>query len=130
MKYRRENFDHNHFDYTSDSLFTRENYLKRFEQERKHKILKNFTGITFSVTEEEKQFFINFLFSCGYRREGTSTLISQDGFTIRFSEKHRNERYNIRSLEFEANSVDNKTVVISPNVKIALGGVKGEIIFE
>lgn len=130
MKYRRELFDHNHFTYNGDSLFTRENYLKHFDQERKNKILKNFTGITFSVTEEEKQFFTNFLLRCGYRREDMNTLISPDGFAIRFSGKRLNERYSIRSLEFEANNTDNKTIVVSPNVKITLAGVKGEIIFE
>jgi hypothetical protein len=130
MKYRREYFDYNRFNYNSDSLFTRENYLEHFGQERENKILKNFTGITFSVTEEEKQFFINFLLSCGYRREDTNTLISPDGFSIRFLAKRSNERYSISSLEFEANSTDNKTIVVSPNVKITLTGVKGEIIFE
>ena len=129
MEYAHEYFDYNHFQHRNDT-FSRIAYLKQYEDERKNKILKRFTGIVLNVTLQEKNFMSNFLSTCGYTKKDDSTFTSPDNFSFHFKARTRNTRYSINSLAFQTNSRVDKTIVISKNVWIVFRGDKGSIVFE
>ena len=129
MEYTHEYFDYNHFDNRNDT-FSRIAYLKKYDDERKNKILKKFTGIVLNVTPQEKAFMTKFLSACGYTRKDDSTFISPDNFSFQFKDRTTESRYSINSLQFETNGTQDKTIAISKNIRIALHGDKGLIVFE
>jgi len=129
MEYTHEYFDYNHFGNRNDT-FSRIAYLKQYEEERKNKILKKFTGIVLNVTPQEKAFMSKFLSACGYTEKDDSTFISPDNFSFEFKDRTRESRYSINSLQFETNSTEEKTIAISKNVQILLRSHKGLILFQ
>ena len=129
MEYKKEYFDYNHLKYDNKKL-TRINYLHEYEKERKNKILKRFTGITFKATEEEQNVFSNFLLSCGFKKINTNSFISPENFRIDFIRKKTDDRYAVAFVEFESNVLRTDTVKITDNIQVQFQNNTGKLIFK
>jgi hypothetical protein len=129
MEYKREYFDYNHFKHDNKKL-TRINYLHQYERERKNKILKRFTGITFKATEEERTFFSQFLLNCGYKKMNDNSFASPENFILHFNQKKPGDRYAVDFVEFESNFLRADTVKITNNIHIQFQSFTGKIVFK
>ena len=129
MEYKQEYFDYNHLKVDNKKL-TRINYLYPYEKERKNKILKRFTGITFKATEEEQTKFSNFLLSCGFRKINNNSFVSQENFAIHFIRKKTDDRYAVAFVEFESNILRADTVKITDNIQVQFQNHTGKLIFK
>jgi hypothetical protein len=117
MEYKPEYFSYNDWPY-KDNRLTRKIYLDQYNEERKDKILKRFTDITFKVTSEERTFFSNFLLNCGYKKLKEDSFASPENFIFHFIRRNKNDRYAVASVSFESNSSRNGTERISKNIKL------------
>lgn len=129
MEYKKEYFEYNHLKDDNKKL-TRINYLRPYEKERKNKILKRFTGITFKATEEEQEVFSNFLLSCGFRKINDNSFVSQENFTIHFIRKKTDDRYAVAFVEFESNILRTGTIKITDNIQVQFQDHTGKLIFK
>lgn len=129
MEYKPEYFDYNHWEYENNKL-TRTSYLSEYKEERRNKILKRFTGVTFYATNEEEQMISGFLLHCGYLKMKDSGLVSPQHFVIRFIHRNISDRNAMASLEFETNMPISDTIHISENIEIWIKNMEGKIIFK
>lgn len=129
MEYKPEYFSYNHWAY-KDNKLTRTVYLSQYNNERKDKILKRFTGITFKATEQEKIFFSNFLLNCGYKKLDENSFASSENFMIHFISRNKNDQYAVASVKFESNISREGTEKISDNIQIEFHNNTGKIIFK
>lgn len=130
MEYKLEYYDYNHWKYENNQL-TRKIYLSQYEDQRKGKILKKFTGVTLQATEEEIEFMYNFLLNCGYKKIDESSFASPENFIIHFMPRKPGDRYAVASIAFESTMpISNNTVKISEHIEIQFHDKTGEIIFR
>ncbi len=130
MEYRREYFDYNNWKYSNDTL-SLSDYLSQYNAERKNKILKTFTGITYYTTPKEKEYFNDLLTNCGYKKSNKEdTFISPENYSIHFEKRKNNCKYSIKEIDFETNKSEYETIIISEHIKILLNGKNGEITFN
>lgn len=129
MEYKQEYFDYDHLKVDNKKL-TRINYLRPYDKERKNKILKRFTGITFNATEEEQNVFSDFLLSCGFRKINDNSFVSPENFTIHFNRKKADDRYAVAFAEFESNISRTDTVKITDNIQVQFKNHTGKLIFK
>ncbi|HLY72383.1 MAG TPA: DUF5829 family protein [Puia sp.] len=129
MEYKKEYFDYNHLKDDNKKL-TRINYLRPYEKERKGKILKRFTGITFKATDEEQEVFSNLLLSCGFRKIDDNSLVSPENFKIDFIRRKTNDRYALAFIEFESSFLRTDTVKITDNIQVQFKNHTGKLIFR
>jgi hypothetical protein len=129
MEYKPEYYDYNHWKY-EDNKLTRTTYLSQYEDQRRNKILKRFTGVTIHATDEERQVIWGFLLNCGYQKMNDSCLDSPEHFVIHFIHRNINYRYAMASIEFETNMPFNDTIQISENIEVQVKNNAGKIIFK
>ncbi len=129
MEYSPEYFDYNHWKYEENKL-TRKTYLSQYEDERRNKILKRFTGVTLHATDKEQQVISDFLLNCGFKKMNDSSITSPEHFVIHFIHRNINDHYAIASMEFETNMPITDTIKISENIEIKIKNTAGKIIFK
>jgi Family of unknown function (DUF5829) len=129
MEYKPEYFDYNHWKY-EDNKLTRTTYLNQYEDERRNKILKRFTGLTLHATDKERQVISGFLSTCGYQKITDSSLASPEHFVIRFIHRNINDRYALASMEFETNMPLTDNIKVSENIEVQIKNMAGKIIFK
>jgi hypothetical protein len=104
--------------------------MRQYETERKNKILKRFTGITFKATEEEQKVFSNFLASCGFRKINDNSFVSPENFTIDFIREKTGDRYALAVVKFESNVSRFDGVKITENIQMQFQNRAGKLIFK
>ena len=129
MEYKPEYYSYNHWAYKENKL-TRLTYLSQYNSERKGKIFKRFTGITFRSTEQEKDFFSNLLLNCGYKKSGENSFQSPENFLIHFIPRTKNDQCAVASAEFDSNISRGGTENISNNIQIEFRNNTGKISFK
>jgi hypothetical protein len=129
MEYRPEYFDYNHWKYEDNNL-TRTTYLSQYEDERRNKILKRFTGITLHATDKEREIISGFLLNCGYQKMNDSSFASPEHFVIHFIHRNPDDRYAMASIEFETNMPLTDTIKISENIEVQVRNTAGKITFK
>jgi hypothetical protein len=131
MEYKAEYFRYNHYIITDERL-TRENYLAKYEPERKDKILKEFSGLTMKLTSLEKKYLTDLFGKLGYKKISEDQFLLPDDFRFLLKERLPGDPQTIESIEFETsrNFSDKETIEISANVLIVMEGHKGQIIFK
>lgn len=129
MEYKPEYFSYNHWS-CKDNKLTRTVYLSHYYNERKYKIFKRFTGITFKSTEQEKIFFSNFLLNCGYKKIDANNFASPENFIIHFINRNKSDKYAIASVDFENNISRDGIEKISDNIQIEFHNDTGKIFFK
>jgi hypothetical protein len=128
MNYKTEYFKHNGYKIENGKL-TRENYLEKYTEDRKDKIIKNFAGIGMKLNPEEKKLLTRFFDNIGYTKINENEYLSKDNFKYQIAERQAAERYSVEYIEFET-SQDfqiKKEVDISNHISISLQGNKGQI---
>ena len=129
MEYKPEYFDYNHWKH-EDNKLTRTTYLSQYEDQRRNKILKRFTGVTLHVTDKERQVISDFLINCGYHKLNKSSYSSPENFIIHFIDRNINDRYAMASIKFETNIPLTYNIKISENIEIRIKNSAGKIIFK
>ncbi|MEO6167756.1 MAG: DUF5829 family protein [Chitinophagales bacterium] len=115
-----------------DDLLTKEAYLKRYDEDRKGKIITRFDGAVLNLTAYEQEYFSKFLLQAGFTLKDTGIFTSQDGlFTFAFNEQTERQQTMLAVLTFVTDtSGTEKRIEISPNVCVVLHKKRGEIIFR
>lgn len=131
MAYDTAYFNHYKFSY-QDDLLTKETYLKRFEENRKGKIIQRFDGAVLNLTAYEQEYFSKFLLEAGFTKKDASVFTSQDGhFTFTLNQQTDPQLIMLAALTFVADFSDTeRRMEISPNVSIALHKNRGEFLFR
>jgi len=129
MEYKPEYYDYNHWKHTNNQL-TKTTYLSQYGEERKDKIFKRFTGITFKTTLKEKNMLAGFLLNCGYKKIDDGSYASPENFVIQLLSRNEDDRSAIAAVSFETNKTQNGTEIISKNIQIEFNGNSGKIIFK
>lgn len=115
-----------------DDLLTKEAYLKRFEEDRKEKIIRRFDGAVLNLAAYELEYFSKFLLEAGFTRKDDSVFTSQDGyFTFTLNKQTDPQHIMLAALTFVADFSDTeRRMEISPNVSIALHKNRGAFLFR
>jgi hypothetical protein len=131
MAYDPAYFDYNKIAYRNDWLNTYA-YLQKFEEKRKEKLIKNFTGAKLSLTKYEKQYFAKYLIAIGFVQSPGFIFISPDGhFTFTLTDRTPADNITLSSLLFDTDFLgESKVILISKNVSLILEAHKGQIVFE
>ena len=132
MEYKSEYFDYHKYTIDNNIELTRENYLKRFEPERKGKILIGFSAVVMKLDPYEKEFLTDFFDVVGYKRIEENQYLLPDGFIFQIKERIPGDQNTIESIRFETSKefLIRKVVKVSDNVIITMEGNEGQIIFE
>jgi len=128
MAYHPAYFEYKHLPVLADSQLTSKNYLKEFEDKRKGKFLKNFTGLTLQLNEMEHTIFVKFMKDLGYEVQGRGkNWFMVDGFRIDIEKIQTSLPHNCLKTIFFDMKKRSKTrkIVLSQHLELTLKGKKG-----
>lgn len=125
MEYKKEYFDHNGFIHENDSLL-RKNYLLDFDEKRKNKIIKRFSGITLALNQSETQFYKKWFTSIGYEEASPGQYKSPEGFLVILKPRKPTDKMVIKSISFDTSRpTKNQTHFFGNNVSVEVKNNEG-----
>nr|WP_299072200.1 DUF5829 family protein [uncultured Allomuricauda sp.] len=125
MEYKKEYYDHNGFIHQNDSLL-RKNYLLDFEEKRKNKIVKRFSGVTLTLNQIEAQFYKKWFKSVGYVETRPNEYVSPEGFLVSIKARKPNNSMVIESISFDTSKpTKDQTRYFGKNISVEIKNNKG-----
>jgi len=131
MGYKAEYFKHNGYTIENNEL-TCENYLEKYGEERKGKLIKRFTGIVIKLNSEEKKYLTKLFKVIEYEKLNENEYQSPDEFRFVITDRKPDDQNSLVLVEFEIsrNFLNKKVVNISDKITVSIQGNKGQMLFK
>ncbi len=110
-----------------NNMLTRKAFLGQYIPEKYDRVMQQFTGVQWNVTQDAFHYYEILLPALGYVKTDDELFTGPDGFTIRMHIPEEGESAGLQAIAFSAVSAGEFTMRITDNLTLVMAGDRGWI---